>query len=150
MRLLLKEHSPFTARLRNPAHCLPTTSSCIPHVTSLADPANIAPLTLYGSVLASAVLAVLRRDAAVMWGLALLVVPFLPASNVFFPVGAVVAERVRLFVQHSGGGSVCGGEALSLAFPPYWRASKTNRYEPMDRTAWTGRTVELFLTPVRI
>ena len=76
------------------AFIVSTRNSCIPHVTSLADPASIAPLALYGSVLASAALAVLRRDAAVMWGLALVVVPFVPASNVFFPVGAVVAERV--------------------------------------------------------
>lgn len=72
-------------------------------MTSLADPANIAPLALYGSVLACAVLAVLRRDTAVMWGLALVVVPFLPASNVLFPVGAVVAERVRPMPTAVGG-----------------------------------------------
>lgn len=30
-----------------------------------------------------------------MWGLAMTVVPFVPASNVLFPIGAVVAERVR-------------------------------------------------------
>lgn len=66
-------------------------------MTSVADPAIIAPLTLYGSILAAAVRAVLHCDTAVMWGLALVVVPFVPASNLFFPVGAVVAERVRSF-----------------------------------------------------
>lgn len=64
-------------------------------MTSFADPANLAPLTLYASILAAAAFAVVRCDTAVMWGLALIVVPFFPASNILFPVGAVVAERVR-------------------------------------------------------
>lgn len=63
-------------------------------MTTLTDPANIASLTLYASILAGTVTAMVRCDTAAMWGLALLVVTFLPASNVFFPVGAVVAERV--------------------------------------------------------
>eukprot|EP00752_Nemacystus_decipiens_P011698 g10381.t1 len=87
-------HAVYAYKLLWPTKlCYDWGFSCIPHVTSLADPASIAPLTLYGSLLASAVLAVLRRDTAIMWGLALVVVPFLPASNVLFPVGAVVAER---------------------------------------------------------
>lgn len=69
--------------------------SCLPHVTSLADPANLGPLTLYASILWATVWAVHHRDAALMWALGLVVVPFLPASNLFFPVGAVMAERVR-------------------------------------------------------
>lgn len=81
--------SPLLDRPTNQNH------SCIPCVTSLADSANLASLTLYSSIVAAAVFAVARCDTAVMWGLALIVVPFLPASNILFPVGAVVAERVR-------------------------------------------------------
>eukprot|EP00752_Nemacystus_decipiens_P009157 g8179.t1 len=68
--------------------------SCIPHVTSLADPVNLGPLTLYTSILWATIWAVVHRDAALMWALAFLVLPFLPASNLFFPVGAVMAERL--------------------------------------------------------
>ncbi len=64
-------------------------------MTSLADPANLAPLVLYASILAATATAVARRDTALMWALGFVVVPFLPASNLFFPVGAIVAERVR-------------------------------------------------------
>ena len=85
-------------------------------MTSLTDPASIAPLTLYGSVLASTALAVLHRDTAVMWGLALAVVPFLPASNVLFPVGAVVAERVgSIHPQQREVGALYCRAPLSLA-----------------------------------
>ncbi|CAM9090033.1 unnamed protein product, partial [Scytosiphon promiscuus] len=88
-------HAVYASKLLWPAKlCYDWGFSCIPHVTSFADPANIASLTLYASVLAAAAFATARCDTAVMWGLALLVVPFLPASNVMFPVGAVVAERL--------------------------------------------------------
>lgn len=64
-------------------------------MTSLADPAVLAPLALYAAIAGAATISLARCDTAVMWGLALVVVPFLPASNVLFPIGAVVAERVR-------------------------------------------------------
>ena len=35
-----------------------------------------------------------RRKQLLLFSLALLILPFLPASNLFFPVGFVVAERV--------------------------------------------------------
>lgn len=57
--------------------------------------ANLAPLTLYVAIARCTVAAIRRGDTALMWGLALLVVPFLPVANVFFTIGAVVAERVR-------------------------------------------------------
>lgn len=57
---------------------------------------NFAPLVLYGALAWGTVTAVSRGDTALMWGLALLVVPLLPASNIFFPIGAVMAERVSI------------------------------------------------------
>ncbi|CAM9650318.1 unnamed protein product, partial [Ectocarpus fasciculatus] len=88
-------HAVYASKLLWPTTlCYDWGFSCIPRVTSLADSANLAALTLYSSILAAAVFAVARCDTAVMWGLALVVVPFLPASNILFPVGAVVAERV--------------------------------------------------------
>ncbi|CAN0354957.1 unnamed protein product, partial [Hapterophycus canaliculatus] len=88
--------------------------SCIPHVTSVADPRNLASLTLYASILAAATIAVVRCDTAVMWGLALVVVPFLPASNILFPVGVVIAERL-LYLPSLG---VCILAGCMLHEPP--------------------------------
>lgn len=65
-------------------------------MTSLTDPANIATLALYGALVWGGARAVSRGDTALMWGLALLVVPFLPASNALLTIGVVVAERASL------------------------------------------------------
>jgi len=59
------------------------------------DSAILAPLTVYTVIIVAAAIAVSRRDTVVMWGLAFIVVLFVPSSNVLLPVGAVVAERVR-------------------------------------------------------
>lgn len=91
--------------------------SCIPHVTSLVDPANLGPLTLYASILWATVWAVVHRDAAVMWGLGFVVVPFLPASNVFFPVGAVMAERVSSLVESASSGARAWGCSIGVGCP---------------------------------
>ena len=42
-----------------------------------------------------------RRRRVVMFSLALLIIPFLPASNLFLPVGFVVAERI-LYIPSMG------------------------------------------------
>lgn len=68
---------------------------CIPHVTSTTDPALLAPFTVYTTIIVAAAIAISRRDTVVIWGLAFIVVPFMPSSNVLLSVGAVVAERVR-------------------------------------------------------
>ena len=70
----------------------------VPLVTSLADPRNLATIALYtllGHLLYRALSSPPGRDAAViLTGLGLLVFPFLPASNLLFPVGFVIAERI--------------------------------------------------------
>ncbi|XP_069943334.1 protein O-mannosyl-transferase TMTC2-like isoform X2 [Cherax quadricarinatus] len=90
----------------------------IPLVASLADPRNLASLALYASLglLALVSLLALRRrrlgedaggsetatsgDVTIM-GLALILLPFLPATNLFFYVGFVVAERI-LYIPSMG------------------------------------------------
>ncbi|XP_030844131.1 protein O-mannosyl-transferase TMTC3-like [Strongylocentrotus purpuratus] len=61
----------------------------IPLVTSLSDPRNLATLLLVSCLILLVLYAVFAEEA-----LSFLVLPFLPASNLFFPVGFVVAERV--------------------------------------------------------
>lgn len=45
------------------------------------------------------------REQLVLFSLSLLVLPFLPASNLLFPVGFVLAERV-LYIPSMGGVSL--------------------------------------------
>jgi len=68
--------------------------NAIPAVTSLADPRNLAALCLYGAVAAGAGLTCRSPDRnLLLFCLAALIVPFLPVSNVFFPVACVIGER---------------------------------------------------------
>ncbi|XP_076312549.1 protein O-mannosyl-transferase Tmtc3-like isoform X2 [Tachypleus tridentatus] len=77
--------------------CCDWTMGTIPLVESFTDPRNIATLGVY-LALVLLVWSVLYSDdehaEILIMGLALLILPFLPASNFFFPVGFVVAERV--------------------------------------------------------
>jgi protein O-mannosyl-transferase len=69
----------------------------VPLVTSLADGRNLETAALFlllGRLfVAAAATAERRRSPAVIFGLLFLVLPFIPASNLFFRVGFVAAER---------------------------------------------------------
>ncbi|XP_004928023.1 protein O-mannosyl-transferase Tmtc3 [Bombyx mori] len=76
------------------ALCCDWTMGTVALVKSWRDPRNVATLALAAVLVAAAIHALRTRCSALSMGLALLVLPFLPASNLFFPVGFVVAERV--------------------------------------------------------
>ncbi|XP_072160483.1 protein O-mannosyl-transferase Tmtc3 [Bemisia tabaci] len=78
--------------------CCDWTMGTVPLVESFADRRNLVTLLVYSAVAVFAYVALssenrLQSNAMIM-GLAFLVLPFLPASNLFFPVGFVIAERV--------------------------------------------------------
>ena len=86
--------------LFNPSRLSPEyAGSTIPLITSFTDVRNIATLLtviFYGTL---GIFAVTRnkndvRKRVAVCGLGLTILPYLPASNLFFPVGFVVAERV--------------------------------------------------------
>ncbi|TRY63668.1 hypothetical protein TCAL_08698 [Tigriopus californicus] len=83
--------------LLNPSHlCCDWTMGTVPLVTSLTDPRHLSTITLV-LTLAGLIHRILKRDRCqkeLPVVLALTVIPFLPASNLLFPVGFVVAERV--------------------------------------------------------
>jgi hypothetical protein len=71
----------------------------IPLIKSISDPRNALTLLTLLSLLIILLLGMTRSRRSHLWRAILfavssLVVPFLPASNLFFPVGFVVAERV--------------------------------------------------------
>ena len=71
----------------------------IPLIKSITDPRNVLTLLTLLSILMIILLGVTRSRSSHLWRAILfavssLVVPFLPASNLFLPVGFVVAERV--------------------------------------------------------
>lgn len=88
----------------------------IPLLHTLDDPHNVATLAFFGMFIViikkTIVWDLERRNKAMVLGLLFLVLPFLPASNLFFTVGFVVAERI-LYVP-SVGMSFLVGHGLSI------------------------------------
>ena len=80
--------------------CCDWTMKTVPLVTTLSDLRNVATLGVATLLLGLGLAAikkspVSRRERNLLTlALSLLALPFLPASNLFFPVGFVVAERV--------------------------------------------------------
>lgn len=77
--------------------CCDWTMGTIPLVESLWDPRNLATLAFYLVVTLLSLVALMsysRQGRLILMSLSLLVFPFLPASNMFFPVGFVIAERI--------------------------------------------------------
>ncbi|XP_015913361.2 protein O-mannosyl-transferase Tmtc3 [Parasteatoda tepidariorum] len=84
--------------------CCDWTMGTIPLITSLLDPRNLATLALYATLAAMlwfALTADPKHFQIISISMSLLVLPFLPASNMFFPVGFVVAERI-LYIPSMG------------------------------------------------
>ncbi|XP_055011548.1 protein O-mannosyl-transferase TMTC3 [Boleophthalmus pectinirostris] len=84
--------------------CCDWTMGTIPLVESILDPRNLATLLFYASLGLLALHSLRYRHSSaktVIMALSLMVLPFIPASNLFFPVGFVVAERV-LYVPSMG------------------------------------------------
>lgn len=97
------------------------TMGTIPLIHDLADPRNLATL-VFLVVFAHLGLVALwnSNNRALLMGLSLLAMPFLPASNLFFPVGFVVAERI-LYIPSMGYCLIVGLglNALMKWFKPY-------------------------------
>ncbi|XP_016886467.1 transmembrane and TPR repeat-containing protein 3 isoform X3 [Cynoglossus semilaevis] len=91
--------------LLNPSElCCDWTMGTIPLVESLLDLRNLATLVFYVFLGLLAYHSLCYRHSSaktVIMALCLMVLPFIPASNLFFPVGFVVAERV-LYVPSMG------------------------------------------------
>ncbi|XP_030632534.1 protein O-mannosyl-transferase TMTC3 [Chanos chanos] len=91
--------------LLNPSElCCDWTMGTIPLIESVLDPRNLATLVFY-SLLGLLAYHSLRHAHSsaktVIMALSFIGLPFIPASNLFFPVGFVVAERV-LYVPSMG------------------------------------------------
>ncbi|XP_076053492.1 protein O-mannosyl-transferase TMTC1-like [Oratosquilla oratoria] len=76
----------------------------VPLVTSLRDFRNVSTLLLFATILLLLSTGCRRKGVsgrALLMGVAMTTVPFVPASNLFFPVGFVLAERI-LYIPSMG------------------------------------------------
>ncbi len=84
--------------LLNPLRlCADWRFGAVPLITSLSDPHNALTVTTFGVFTVLSLYGVKgnrKENKILLFGLSLLVLPYIPASNLFFPVGFVVAERV--------------------------------------------------------
>ncbi|XP_057659425.1 protein O-mannosyl-transferase Tmtc3-like [Diorhabda carinulata] len=78
--------------------CCDWTMGTIPLVESFFDIRNLGTIATYAFLIAVLVTAFSTENklqsTVLLMGISLMVFPFIPASNLFFPVGFVVAERV--------------------------------------------------------
>ncbi|XP_061165733.1 protein O-mannosyl-transferase TMTC4-like [Saccostrea echinata] len=85
--------------------CFDWSMGSVPTIDSVSDPRLLAVIVMWAVLiflLYSAVIQEVGQEQRVLtMALALLIVPFLPASNLFFRVGFVIAERV-LYLSTAG------------------------------------------------
>ena len=119
--------------------CFDYGYACIPTVHTWTDPRNVLPAAAYLLVLGHGRAAVARVRASVLAGLVLMLVPLVPALNVLFPVGTLLAERL-LFVP-SAGFSLVLAEALVSDLAPLWTALALAAHAAADRVSrwWRQR-----------
>ncbi|XP_043104212.1 protein O-mannosyl-transferase TMTC4 isoform X2 [Puntigrus tetrazona] len=85
--------------------CFDWSMGCVPLIKSATDWRMVWPLLLWCCLIGLVYQALCSQDSnkrrTLTFGLVLLVIPFLPASNLFFRVGFVIAERV-LYLSSAG------------------------------------------------
>ncbi|XP_051998283.1 protein O-mannosyl-transferase TMTC4-like isoform X1 [Xyrauchen texanus] len=85
--------------------CFDWSMGCVPLIKSASDWRIIWPLVLWCCLIGLVSQALCSQDSntrrTLTFGLVLLIIPFVPASNLFFRVGFVIAERV-LYLSSAG------------------------------------------------
>ena len=84
--------------------CAEYAMDTIPPISSLTDPRNLLTLATFAALISMLCYGMSGREGQrrkVLFALCLMVIPFIPASNLFFPVGFVIAERV-LYIPSMG------------------------------------------------
>lgn len=81
--------------------CFDYGYACIPTIHTLWDWRNLLPLAAYAGVAGVCVHAVSSASPALLLGLAIYLLALIPALNILFPVGTVLAERL-LYVPSIG------------------------------------------------
>ena len=94
--------------------------ACLPTIEAIYDTRNLLPLSAYSVLMSLLFYAVLINwSPALILSVSLVVLPLLPASNLLFPVGTLLAERL-LFIP-SIGTCLVAGQLLTNELVPYWQ-----------------------------
>jgi len=109
--------------------CFDYGHACIPLVHDLIDWRNILPLITYTTLAMLIAFAVKHARISLLLGMALLLVPLVPALNVVFPVGTLLAERL-LFVPSIGYCFIVA-ELLLVDLADHWKSLSTTLFDPV-------------------
>ena len=109
--------------------CFDYGYSCIPLVRGILDWRNLLPLLTFSTVLWTIIRAFLRARVALLVGSAVLLLPLLPAVNVLFPVGTLLAERL-LFVP-SMGFCIIIADFLTVDSRSFWTSTSQELLYPI-------------------
>ena len=103
--------------LLNPSHlCAEYAMGTIPGISSFADPRILLTLVTFAMITFLGLYSVSghgRHRKVVLFSLSLMVFPFIPASNLFFPIGFVIAERI-LYLPSMGFSMLVGWGAWHI------------------------------------
>jgi len=127
--------------------CYDYSLDAIPAVRTAADCRMLLPLAAYMGFLAAVTAsfrAPLRYRRAGLLALALLLVPYLPASNILFPVGTVIGERL-MYIPSAG---FCLAVVVGL-HRAYARATRTDSRRYVDAAAGAAVTADGTVGPHR-
>ena len=81
--------------------CFDYGFSCLPIISLFLDSRNILPLITYSSYLLFLLYSIIKMKYNIILYLLLIIVPLLPALNILFPIGTILAERL-LFIPSAG------------------------------------------------
>jgi tetratricopeptide (TPR) repeat protein len=111
-------HFWYFAKLIFPRYlCFDYGYACIPTVHTIWDVRNVLPLSVYAFGAFLFVSAIQQLQWTILVAGAMLVIPLVPALNILFPVGTVLAERL-LFIPSVG---MCMMVAYFIAHPSMYR-----------------------------
>lgn len=136
-------HFWYFFKLLYPRHlCFDYGHACIPTVERVLDWRNLLPTSTYAVLLLLVTHALSRRRVPLLVGLAFLLVPLVPALNVLFPVGTLLAERL-LFVP-SMGFCLIAAELLVVELRPLWLQLSKDVMDPfLPRLSGKARSSSL-------
>ena len=98
----IKSHGRYMRLLIWPSNlCYDHGFSATPWVESISNPAWVEGIFAYILVIICGMYALYSENRILQFSIAMLIVPFLPAANVFFYVGTVLAERL-LYIPSMG------------------------------------------------
>jgi hypothetical protein len=124
----MKLFNPVTPRL-----CFDYGFPCLPTITSLSSPLNLFTLLVYLVTILIVLYSLLSFRLTLLLSFILILFPLLPALNILFPVGTLLAERL-LFIP-SAGATLLIAELYTHEFRSLWTSKSSSILFPSSSSS---------------